>query len=105
MKKIKWSIMSLAVIFSIAAAFTTKPHFDCTTWPQYYYTGSQYLPVALNYTCAQGIYTCTYYSTNGGLTYSPCVAGVYTPFAGYTVENPSTAKPAVNPGHSAVSPH
>ncbi|HLZ86873.1 MAG TPA: DUF6520 family protein [Puia sp.] len=106
MKKIKWSIMSLAVIFSICAAFATKPHFDCTSYPQYYFTGTQYLPVATTYACMQGTITCTYYTTNGGITYSPCAVGTYNGCPGCVVKTPqASATPAVNSGNSVVSQH
>lgn len=77
MKKIKVSILSLAIVFSICAAFVTKPHFDCTVWPQYWYNGTQYIPVSTTYGCLQQTTTCTYYSTNGGLTFAPCTVGSY----------------------------
>ena len=86
MKKIKWSIMTLAVVFSICAAFATKPHWDCTYLPQYWNLGNQYLPVSPYYACVQGSTTCTYYTLNGGITYSPCTVGVYDGCAGCAVK-------------------
>ncbi|HXB08361.1 MAG TPA: hypothetical protein VNW04_14625 [Puia sp.] len=94
MKKIKWSIMSLALVFSICAAFATKPHWDCTTLPQYYFNGSGYLPVGPLYGCMQGVSTCTYYTTNGGITYSPCTIGTYNNCAGCAVETPKSSTKA-----------
>lgn len=93
MKKIKWSILSLAVIFSITAAFATKPHWDCSFLPQYYYNGSGYLPVAQQYGCMQGAITCTYYTQNGGISYFPCTTGVYNGCPG------CVATPATNAAH------
>ena len=86
MKKIKWSIMSLAVVFILCAALATKPHSDCTTLPQYYFNGTGYLPVSQFYACMQGGSTCTYYTLNGGITYSPCTVGTYNGCAGCAVE-------------------
>jgi hypothetical protein len=77
MKKIKWTILTLVILFSIGAAFATRPHSYQTI---YWYNGSQYLVVGtmgVNYTCTSSASTCTY-------TYS---AGVYTPYvndASYT---------------------
>lgn len=91
MKRIKLTIMSLAVVFSICAAFATKPHWDCTTQPQFYFNGSGYLPVSQFYACMQGTTTCTYYTNNGGLSYSPCTVGTYDGCAGCAVD-PSKGK-------------
>jgi len=96
MKRIKWSIMSLAIIFSLCAAFATKPHWDCTTLPQYYFNGSVYLPVTQFYGCMQGITTCTYYTNNGGITYAPCTVGTYDGCAGCVV---SPSQSNSNSGH------
>jgi hypothetical protein len=89
MKKIKLSILSLAVIFSISAAFATKPHFDCSQLPQFYFTGSGYAPVSQFYGCMQGSTTCTYYTLNGGITYSPCSVGTYDNCPGCAVQTPA----------------
>jgi len=105
MKKIKWSILSLAVIFSITAAFATKPHFDCATLPQYYFTGQVYLPVAGSYACMQGGTTCTFYTTNGGISYSPCTTGVYNGCPGCAVSPKASTTSAVNSANSAVPTH
>jgi len=105
MKKIKWSILSLAFIFSICAAFATKPHFDCSTAPQFYFNGNVYVPVGLNYGCAQGVNACTYYTLNGGITYSPCTVGTYVNCMGCIVAPTTPTEPASNVGHSGGSPH
>ncbi|GGA92142.1 DUF6520 family protein [Puia dinghuensis] len=90
MKKIKWSILSLTVVFAITAAFTSKPHFDCTTFQQYYFNGSSYIPVSAQYGCAAGSQFCTYYTTNGGITYTGCTIGTYNGCMGCAVEAPKT---------------
>jgi hypothetical protein len=96
MKKIKWSILSLAFVFSICAAFATKPHWDCSTLPQYFFNGSGYIPVSSQYACLQGSTTCTYYTLNGGITYSPCTVGTYDNCAGCVVKTQQTS---TNAGH------
>jgi hypothetical protein len=71
MKKSKFIIMTLAVLFAVGAAFTAKPHQPSTI---YYISGTQYFPVGtmgLNYTCT------TPSSNNCTYTYS---MGVYTPY-------------------------
>ena len=105
MKKIKWSILSLTIVFAITAAFTTKPHFDCTLFQQYFWNGSQYIQVSPNYGCAAGSIFCTYYTTNGGITFTGCTIGTYNPCFGCAVDPQAKTKPAVNSANSVVSPH
>ena len=79
MKKFKWSILSLAVIISVCGAFATRPHFDCSNMTQYYFAGGGYNNAGiegLNYTCAEGTGTCTYYTLDG-VTYHQCQPGSY----------------------------
>jgi hypothetical protein len=104
MKKVKLTILSLAFLFSICAAFATKPHFDCSTAPQFWYNGNGYLPVGANYGCMQGTTTCTYFTLNGGITYSPCTVGTYINCLGCAVD-PQAKTPSANGGNSAVSNH
>jgi hypothetical protein len=79
MKKIKWSIMTLAVVFSISSAFVTRPKaFSCGNDVQYYYQGGAYLMAGtygLDFQCGPGSGTCTYYFT--GVTYLPCSTGTF----------------------------
>lgn len=105
MKKIKVTILSLAVVFSVCAAFATKPHWDCSTAPQFWFNGSGYLPVGPNYGCLQGTTTCTYYTLNGGISYSPCTVGSYVNCMGCAVDSEIKTTQAANAGHSAVSTH
>jgi len=89
MKRIKWTIMCLAIIISVCGAFATRPKFDCTTFQQYFISGGAYMPAGtpgVDYICAAGSTTCTYYTTNGGITYSPCTLGVYDPCQGCAVK-------------------
>jgi hypothetical protein len=106
MKKIKWSIMCLAIVFSVCAAFATKPHWDCTSLQQYYFNGSGYLPVSSQWTCMQGAGTCSYYTLNGGITYSPCTVGQYNPCGGCALPpSQPNANLAVIGGNSDGSSH
>jgi hypothetical protein len=104
MKKFKWSVMSLAIVFSICAAFSTKPHFDCTAMQQYYFNGTQYIEVSTNYGCLQGGGGCTYVTTNGGISFIQCTVGLYDNCLGCAVKDPKAgANP--NSAHSAGSTH
>jgi uncharacterized protein DUF6520 len=85
--KIKWTILTLAILFSIGSAFATRPRANFGTL--YYYNGSGYLPAGtfgVNYVCETSSNVCTY-------TFS---GGVYTPYqtsANYTpigVTTPTT---------------
>ena len=68
MKKFKWSILSLAVILSVCGAFASRPHFDCSNMPQYYFVGGVYSNAGtdgVNYICTEGTGVCTYYTPDG----------------------------------------
>ena len=70
MKKIKISLMTLAVLISVGGAIAGKPHNFGTL---YYWTGSTYMPagtLGVNYVCETSASVCTYTLNNG----------VYTPF-------------------------
>jgi Family of unknown function (DUF6520) len=90
MKKIKWTILTFVILFSIGAAFATRPHLKQTI---YYFNGSEYLIAGVmgeNYVCVQSSSTCTY-------TYS---GGVYTPYmndASYTPIGMTTEKAKSKP--------
>ena len=100
MKRMKWTLMSLAIIFSVCAAFATRPKFDCTQATQYFFTGGGYMPAGqygIDYICTAGSTTCTFYTVNGGISYSPCELGTYTP--GSYTRNPSVKPAPSNPSH------
>lgn len=100
MKKMKWTIMCLAIIISVCGAFATKPKFDCTQAQQYYLSGETYMPAGIygiDYICEAGSTTCTYYTTNG-INYFSCQLGTYTP-AGFTIKNPNAKPSPSNPSH------
>ncbi len=104
MKKVKWTIMSLAVIFSICGAFATKPHFDCSNMVQYYFAGGTYNPAGIygdDYICVNGTGTCTFY-TPDNINYYPCQAGAYCTANCFVRENPKPAKPKQTPNSVAA---
>jgi Family of unknown function (DUF6520) len=90
MNKIKWTILTFAILFSIGSAFATRPRALYSSL--YYYTGSGYALAGtegMNYVCETSSNICTYTYSNG----------VYTPYqtlSNYTplgVTTPTT-KPA-----------
>jgi hypothetical protein len=110
MKKFKWSIMSLAIVFSICAAFATRPKFDCSNMEQYYFAGGVYSPAGtegVNYTCAEGSEACTYYS-NDLIHFFECQVGTYCTNNCFVRQNQKpakTTKPAPNTSAQAASSH
>ncbi len=58
--KIKWTILTFAILFSIGSAFATRPRALSTL---YYYNGSGYVPagtLGVNYVCETSPNVCTY---------------------------------------------
>ncbi|HTI92001.1 MAG TPA: hypothetical protein VL727_15515 [Puia sp.] len=79
MKRIKWTIMTLIISLSVGGALATAPQHDCRTDPQYYWTGSGYMPAGAwgaTYLCDSGIDICTY-TTDGFGNYTGCRQGEY----------------------------
>jgi hypothetical protein len=104
MKKVKWTIMSLAVIFSICGAFATRPHFDCSNMVQYYFVGGVYTNAGtygVNYICTDGTGTCTYYTTDQ-IHYFPCQNGTYCTSNCFVRENAKPAKSKQTPNPTAA---
>jgi len=92
MKKIKWTLLSAAILFSIGSAYTTRPGFDCSNDTQYYYSGGSYFPAGeegVDYTCQAGSNTCTYY-TSDGIHFFACATGLFNNCVGCTPGNPLT---------------
>lgn len=80
MKKIKLSIMTLAIALSIGGAFATSPRVTqtCAGATQYYYNGNGYVlagKLGTDYLCESSAQVCTYYKV--GSTYVPCQDGVF----------------------------
>jgi len=107
MKKLKWSIMSLSVVFSICAAFATRPHFDCSNMTQYYFAGGTYNDAGregVDYTCQAGTGTCTFY-TPDGIHYYTCSTGLFDNCVGCAVKNttkkgnPASNRPNADAAH------
>jgi hypothetical protein len=92
MKKIKWTILSFAILISISGAFASRPH---TLQGLYYYNGTQYMPageLGLAYVCESSTSVCTYTYSNG--VYTPYnTASTYTP-----IEVTPTTKPSPKKG-------
>jgi hypothetical protein len=106
MKKVKWTLMSLAVLVSVGGAFAGRLHNQgCGSDTQYYLSGSQYFyagKLGTNYLCDSGSGTCTYYTTDM-IHYYSCVAGVYCTANCLTGGDPKPAKPqkpTPSPEHS-----
>ena len=80
MKKIKWTLMSLAVSFAVSGAWLTRPrHDDCSNLLQYIQSGGSYIlagDYGVDYICIAGSGTCTYY-TSDGVNFYPCQPGTY----------------------------
>ena len=71
MKKIKWTILTFAILLSVGGAFASRPH--ALQNGLYYYTGSGYMPagqMGVNYVCESSSNICTYTLSSG----------VYTPY-------------------------
>lgn len=80
MKKIKFSLMSVAVIAAVASAFAAKPATMCENAVQYYRDVSGYHEagiLSLDYDCDYNdLEVCTYVLT-GPNTYAPCRWGSF----------------------------
>ena len=106
MKKVKWTLMSLAVIVSVGGAFANRLHNQsCSGDTQYYYVGGVYSlagQLGVNYICDSGSGTCTYYTTDK-IHYYPCESGLYCTANCLTRENQKPVKPkkeVPSPEHS-----
>jgi len=84
MKKLKLTLIVIAVVASIGGAFASKSRCAaCQYSQQYYRFGSGYLPAGefgYDYACAQITGTCTYYQpdpVNQPNYYEPCRSGAY----------------------------
>jgi hypothetical protein len=106
MKRVKWTLMSLAVIISVGGAFAGRLHNQtCTGDTQYYYAGGGYTEagtLGVNYVCDAGTGTCTYYTTDK-IHYYSCETGLYCTSNCLTRGNPKPVKPkkeVPSPEHS-----
>ncbi len=80
MKKIKWTLMSLAVSLAVSGAWFTRPrHDDCSNSLQYVLSGGSYVlagDIGIDYICINSSSTCTYY-TSDDVNFYPCQQGTY----------------------------
>jgi hypothetical protein len=97
MKRIKFSLVTMAIVAAVCCAFATAPKHDiCDFEPQYYYDGSNYWPAGVygyNFGCDDDpAITCSYYKPDPvghPNTYATCHLGDYI----YVQINKSTAPP------------
>jgi len=83
MNRVKLLFVSFALLSSVTAAIATRPKFDCTGVPNYYWNGSSYILTGVfgrDYYCALSTNTCTYFLN--GNNYQACRTGSYTPLTG-----------------------
>jgi len=82
MKKMKVTIMALAILLSIGGAFATKLRSDdaCLTATQYHKVGTAYVPCGLygtNFDCSVSSNTCTYWMNPATNQYEQCHIGTW----------------------------
>ena len=85
MKKIKFSLMTMAVVAAVCCAFVTKsPDDPCMNEPQYYFDGISYQPAGefgYNFDCDDDpAVTCSWYKPDPvghPNTYASCHLGNY----------------------------
>lgn len=82
MTKIKWLLISTAILIGVGGSFATQPDVFCESLPQYFKFGNSYLPAGqygVNYYCYGTISTCTYYIPDpSNPSYVPCRTGSFT---------------------------
>jgi len=81
MKRLKFLLLSTSIILSVFAAIASKPKFDCTGVPQYYWNGGAFIPAGtfgIDYYCTSVGEACTYYQVTLD-TYAVCQFGTYVP--------------------------
>lgn len=82
MKKMKFSLMWLALVAALSSAFATRPDcLSCQSAPQYHLVDGVYVLqgiFGIDYDCDPDTITCTYYKPNPGgqpNVYAPCRVG------------------------------
>jgi len=91
MKKFKVTVMCLAVLFSVCAAFTTRPKPQGTL---YFYNGLGYENAGIegvNFYCVTSYEVCTYYFQSGQY-YPYQVDAQYIPFGLQKSQKPDAAR-------------
>ena len=80
MKKIKWMIMTFAILLGVGGAMATRLHQDCKYDDQYMYNGFGYVYAGkpgIDYTCVDGGVVCSYYFDVPSQTYIACLPGMF----------------------------
>lgn len=82
MKKIRLAFIALALLAGIGGAIASKPENTCEAYPQYYWTGSQYVPVpgtyGVSWYCEYSpASTCTYYRPTAMHPFQGCMPGLF----------------------------
>jgi hypothetical protein len=80
MKKIRWIMLSTAVVTAVVAAMATNSRPACSSLPQYWEYNGNFYPAGIegyDYVCQFDHYgkTCTYYFDEASGTYKPCKYG------------------------------
>lgn len=82
MKKIRWFLMSVAIMTAVGGAVAASTQAPCTIQQQYYRFAGQYFPAGgygVEYYCFNGAGICTYWKPNPANPngYVPCRLGAY----------------------------
>jgi hypothetical protein len=83
MKKVKLTLISVAILGALSVAFATRPCAPCEYAQQYYKVGNSYLEAGIygdNYICWNIPTTCTYYRPypiSQPNLYLACRSGLY----------------------------
>lgn len=80
MKKIKFLLVSIAIISAIGAAFATRVKAPCEFMTQYRLLNGSYVPAGtygLDYLCEGTLDVCTWYKPWPTSNWTPCRAGTY----------------------------
>jgi hypothetical protein len=90
MKRIKWTIMTLAIVFSVGSAFTTRLYTAPRQSYLYYWNGNTYMAAGqfgVDYTCQSSSSICTY--SRSGNTYTPYqTLATYSPIEAIKKDSP-----------------
>ena len=82
MKKLKFALVSVAIVGAITAAFATRVKAPCDYMTQYVLVNGSYVLAGiygLNYFCVGSLGVCTWYKPWSTSDWYPCRAGTYLP--------------------------
>lgn len=80
MKKLKFLILSAAIVMGIGGAWATKPCSICEYYDQYRLVNGAYVyagTYGVTYICSGSTGICTYYRPTASSGYVPCQVGDY----------------------------